>query len=928
MKNFLLLSIAIFSVNFGIYAQSTTTKIVDTINYLGYKKNYGSPKSSGVKIVPTYVGIDSIKVPVAYQKFKNTSRFFLKEVAIPMVSLNPKGATVSVKITHKETILEESILSVSYHATDLTTYWFKFKSPIEISSDYQIDIQPNTYADSIYVPTSGEFVNSSIKADITGNKLTISPSNSNLGTGFWIGQAITGNGIANGTIVTAYNNVSKEYTLSKAVNTPQSGVVVTGLNKTFGSYDAGFIQFSYPIDKTYLPKLLPDFKATPGFSYESLSWDAVKRVSIYEEDFVMYPVIEYDWNNSPQGTAVCLGDSKTVTITSDKTAFDAYVSNPFFNKNAFIQQVIGLGKSAGNFYGRIVAGTENLTDTIDVTDSKLEYAITYSNDNVNDTIKVIETIQTYGYTVSKAITQINKILVSSKMSSSATLSSPILCNAGTGSVNVIGNGGFSPLTGTGTMVGVKAGNQSYFVSDVNGCKSEAKITVVEPTAIAISGTPNTESTCGAKDGKVDVSVSGANAPYTYSWSNLATTQNIASLAAGLYTLTVTDKNNCTKSKDFIVAAIGAPVVSATITQPIKCFGGNATVNVTVTSGGQSPFSGIGVQNNQKSGDKFYTVTDKNNCTSVAKLTITEPTQLVASAVVSDSIKCNGGDAKVLVSATGGVLNYTGLGEITQVKAGSHNYTVIDANNCVSIANIVVSEPALLAANATIKSAINCHYGSGVVAVSATGGTLPYTGIGDKLNVKAGLKTYTVTDGKGCVASPSVTLTEPTLLEVDRTSVSASNDTIKDGKAIVIPTGGTTPYTYAWKDNETLNLLNVNNDTVVVKAGAYAITVTDKNGCSAKTSVTVDALHFVSVAKMDFSGIKTYPNPVIDVLTIRLNADQETKLSLTTLAGQEVVTKTMHGNTTVNLEMSTLSSGMYLLRLTNSSGEYIQKIEKL
>ena len=60
MKNFLLLLLTIFSVTFNVKAQvKTTTKIVDTINYLGYKKMVGSPQSSGVKLVPSYVGLDS-----------------------------------------------------------------------------------------------------------------------------------------------------------------------------------------------------------------------------------------------------------------------------------------------------------------------------------------------------------------------------------------------------------------------------------------------------------------------------------------------------------------------------------------------------------------------------------------------------------------------------------------------------------------------------------------------------------------------------------------------------------------------------------------------------------------------------------------------------------------------------------------------------
>jgi hypothetical protein len=929
MKNLLLLTLSILSLTFTFNVQAQSSiKIVDTINYLGFKKTYGSPKGRGVKMTPTIVKQDSIKIPMGYQKFKNTATFVINEIAIPMVSLNTKGATVSVKINNKEVVLGESILNVAYHPADLTTYWFKFKTPIEITGDYQIYIQPNTYADSIYLPTSGEFINSNIKANITGNKLTIVNSNGNIGNSFWIGQQITGNGIVNDTKIVSFNPNNNEYTLSSSLNSPLTNVIVTGINKTFGSHDGGFLLFEYALDKNFLPKFVPDMKTNPSFLYESLSWDPIKKESIYEEDFVMYPVVEYTWKSTPVATAVCLGDSKTIQIDADKSSYDNFVKNPFFNSSAFLQEFVGLGKSSGNFYGRIANKSNALKDTLDVNSSKMQYSFTYLNDNANDSVTVFETIKTYGYTTSKAITLANKLLVSSKIIANANVSNAILCNGGTGSVLVSGIGGFAPLTGIGTMNNVKAGSQSFFVTDANGCKSQANVNVVEPSAISISGTPTTETTCSAGDAKIDIVVTGANAPYSYSWTNNAKTQNIASLSAGLYTVTVTDKNACTKTKDFIISAIGAPVASATLTEAIKCFGGNAKVTVAVTSGGQSPFTGTGVQINQKSGGQFYTVIDKNNCKGVAKLTITEPAQLIAKAVISDSIKCNGGDAKVVVSATGGTLNYSGIGEMSGVKAGSKSFLVTDANSCTSNALIVVNEPALLVASSLIKSAINCHYGVGIVTVNAQGGTLPYVGNGDKLNVHAGSKSYLVTDAKGCTSTTNLTMTEPVLLEIERTSIAATNDTVKDGKAIIIPTGGVAPYTYAWKDNETLKLLNVNNDTVLVKAGSYSITVFDKNGCSAKTSVTVDANQLVSLSKMNIALLKMYPNPVADKLSIQLETEQETTLKLISLTGQVMHASKLEGNSTVSIDMSELSSGFYLLHLENRNGTYIQKIEKL
>lgn len=72
---------------------------------------------------------------------------------------------------------------------------------------------------------------------------------------------------------------------------------------------------------------------------------------------------------------------------------------------------------------------------------------------------------------------------------------------------------------------------------------------------SISETHTHSSIHGASDGSIDITVSGGKSPYLYSWSNGATTQDIGGLAAGTYSVTVTDDYQCQAS------------VSVEITQP-------------------------------------------------------------------------------------------------------------------------------------------------------------------------------------------------------------------------------------------------------------------------------------------------------------------------------------------------------------------------
>ncbi|HRH68677.1 MAG TPA: gliding motility-associated C-terminal domain-containing protein, partial [Flavobacteriales bacterium] len=98
---------------------------------------------------------------------------------------------------------------------------------------------------------------------------------------------------------------------------------------------------------------------------------------------------------------------------------------------------------------------------------------------------------------------------------------------------------------------VAAGSYSVTITDGSGCVFTNSYTITENTAIAIDtvisvydGGHNVSS-YGASDGSITTAVSGGIAPYIYQWSNGATTESVSGLAAGTYTLLVTDANGCT-----------------------------------------------------------------------------------------------------------------------------------------------------------------------------------------------------------------------------------------------------------------------------------------------------------------------------------------------------------------------------------------------
>jgi len=96
-----------------------------------------------------------------------------------------------------------------------------------------------------------------------------------------------------------------------------------------------------------------------------------------------------------------------------------------------------------------------------------------------------------------------------------------------------------------------AGNNMIIVTDENGCQATAEVEVTEPDPLHLDGTATGDT--GGGNGSVNINVQGGTAPYTYSWSNGANTEDISGLEGGSYSVTVTDANGCTTTQSFNVS---------------------------------------------------------------------------------------------------------------------------------------------------------------------------------------------------------------------------------------------------------------------------------------------------------------------------------------------------------------------------------------
>lgn len=127
---------------------------------------------------------------------------------------------------------------------------------------------------------------------------------------------------------------------------------------------------------------------------------------------------------------------------------------------------------------------------------------------------------------------------------------------GMGYIYDLNGGGFGPNS---EFNGLEAGTYTVTVQDDSECSGTAEVTVGGPEAIEVTVDANDGATGSESDGVIDITVSGGTAPYGYNWDGpgfMSEDEDISGVAAGDYTVTVTDANGCEFTSTTIVVVSG------------------------------------------------------------------------------------------------------------------------------------------------------------------------------------------------------------------------------------------------------------------------------------------------------------------------------------------------------------------------------------
>jgi hypothetical protein len=464
-------------------------------------------------------------------------------------------------------------------------------------------------------------------------------------------------------------------------------------------------------------------------------------------------------------------------------------------------------------------------------------------------------------------------------------------NSSTGIVDINVQGGVSPYSyqwsNSSTnedLINVSAGVYVVTVTDIYGCTVRKTYSISQPDSIGIVPTVDNAG-CGNNNGEISVSVNGGTPPYLYSWSNGGSHDTLTNLYAGIYSVIVSDFNNCNTQQFFAVGNINSAIITVDSLTNVNCYNQSNGSIYPSLSQGEPPYSyewstGATSLNllNAPAGQYVLTITDHNGCVSILIDTITQPDSIQILSFVNNP-KCNLSNGDISIIPSGGTLPYTYLwntgqssSTISGINSGMYTVTVTDSHGCANSgsSSLVNSGSPAIALN--IVDSVSCNgLSDGNIDVSVNGGVSPYiyqwVGTGqnteDLQNVSAGGYSLIVTDDLGCTSSQSFTVAQPNQIQVNLIAVQNASCGSNNGYAIVSANGGAGGFNYYWSNA-------TNNDTLFnVGAGSYTLTAIDGSGCTSSIIVNVSNINGPVIASVD-SGNVTCPNVNDGYITISVS----------------------------------------------------------
>lgn len=283
------------------------------------------------------------------------------------------------------------------------------------------------------------------------------------------------------------------------------------------------------------------------------------------------------------------------------------------------------------------------------------------------------------------------------------------CGANDGSAQAtVTSGGSAPFTyswsnGDDTDIAdtLNAGNYSVMVQDASQCKVYTIVSVNNSSGPTVTESLINPTCNGFSDGAIDLTITGGAAPIQVQWSTGHTTEDLVSLPAGVYDVTVTDASGCTIHKSYELQQNAPITITTSFTLP-TCSNNDGEISV-IPSGGTAPFTFVwdanagnattATVNNLFAGVYEVTVTDANACSEIFEIGLSNDN---APMITTDQIihpNCQTGGGNILITVSGGTAPYNYLwsngafsADLENVSEGNYSITITDAAGCAANAS--------------------------------------------------------------------------------------------------------------------------------------------------------------------------------------------------------------------------------------------------
>jgi large repetitive protein len=523
-----------------------------------------------------------------------------------------------------------------------------------------------------------------------------------------------------------------------------------------------------------------------------------------------------------------------------------------------------------------------------------------------------------------------------------------------------------PASQTSVLPNLIAGTYSIKVTDSRSCSVTKPVTLTQPPfPVGISVSIHTDTKCfNDSSGLITISASGGAQPYQYmiGQGSYVASNEFTNLPGGSYLFTVKDKNGCTNTLSSAIANIYPKPAITLLSEDIKCYQKNDGSIQSSISGGSGNFglkwyirSGNNWQYIKSDSTKITSLapgeyriqaTDLAGCPAIYESTAVNEnvTPLVISQVTLKDIVCYSESGSIEIQASGSnggyIYQYSQNNQSfvnyspgTSLPSADYKVRVLDSKGCLTewSEKLSITKPATALdfswfAKDFNGSNVSCFGKSdGIISVKPIGGNgIGYQGYSYLLwggtvqtdsvfsDLSAGTYNLSVTDGRGCKISRSVSLLQPPGPLALTVSKLLDTKCFNDSSGVIAleASGGINPYEYKIGQKNYVPT----NEFGKLPTGNYDFAVRDKNGCTNEINSAITNI---------------FPKPSITLLPKEINCYQKNdgliQSSLTGGSGNFGVKWYMKTGSSWNyfradsIRISNLSPGDYRIQVTDLAG---------